>query len=175
MGAKDILAELAELGAVGNRRPEKPTVSAVTLEQGPPSTGLRDRRGASMLEHVERAVGAVDRMGEAYQVMMEGLGELRESLIAIHGDWSEETPTEEEEGEEPTPEEDQDEEVEVRFDVDVAEAAPEEVVARVVRAVPDVREDEDEDESGSALVDEMRALSATGVTFSRFEKKAEDE
>lgn len=85
MAAKDILAELEMLGAVGHLPspvravPETPEVT-ITLEEGSPTSELVDARGPSMVELCERAVHALDRMVEAQS-------ELRDIFIEIRDVW----------------------------------------------------------------------------------------
>ena len=81
----NVLAELAELGALGG--PETPPPSApvtvVEVEQGPPSVELRDRRGPQAVEAIDAAVAHLSKVAESLEGARKALLQLREVWQAV--------------------------------------------------------------------------------------------
>ena len=86
MGAKDILAELEEIGAIGSL-PVPPAIAAesvseITIERAKPSAVLRDSRGALMVAFCDRVVELLD-------VNIQIQVELKETFSQMRDLWSE--------------------------------------------------------------------------------------
>lgn len=87
MGSKqadEVLKELARVGAVGGSRktPVSPeaSVTEVVIERGPPSTRLRDQRGAEVVQALDDALRYLD-------AVLTAVAGLRESLVHVRDVW----------------------------------------------------------------------------------------
>lgn len=131
MGAKDILAELEEIGAIGSL-PVPPaiaeeSVSEITIERAKPSAALRDSRGTLMVAFCDRVVELLD-------VNIQIQIELKETFSQMRDLWSD--------GES---DEELDEEADVEADVEASSETDD---------GPDGEEDEDDGEEDDEEDDE---------------------
>lgn len=143
MGAKNILAELEALGAIGSASVPKEVAKAAQADVVEPAVAANgpDPRGPLMLEQLDKALASLEMLNRGLHGLYEALATIREAWVEPEAEGAEEAAIES--SEEPAEEE-------LTIDVDVDEEEPLELISRVSVIIPEPRESFIEAEAAAA-------------------------